>query len=101
MINTAKVRQGWRAFVARDDDGRAIGFLLGSFFDYGLDHESAGTLEQLVVEEGERGQGVGRDLVREWQRWLVAEGVPLGFTSAGTGEVAFYEACGFSLCTGP
>ena len=101
VIDPARIRQGWRAFVARSESDEVIGFLLGSFFDYGLEHESAGTLEQLVVEENERGRGVGRELVREWQEWLLGEGVPLGFTSAGTGEVEFYESCGFTLCRGP
>jgi GNAT superfamily N-acetyltransferase len=101
VVDPTKVRQGWRAFVARNDSGDAIGFLLGSFFDYVLSHESAGTLEQLVVDETDRGRGIGRELVAEWQRWLLDEGVPLGFTSAGTGEVEFYESCGFSLCRGP
>lgn len=44
VIRPERVRQGWRAFVARNDEGGAVGFLLGPFIDYGLAHESAGTL---------------------------------------------------------
>lgn len=101
VIDPGSIRQGWKALVARDDDGAVIGFLLGSFIDYGLDHESAGTLEQLVIDESHRGSGLGRQLVERWKQWLLEEGVPLGFTSAGTGEEGFYLECGFQLCTGP
>ena len=66
-----------------------------SFIDYGLAHESAGTLEQLVIDESVRGQSIGTELVERWKSWLIAEGVPLGFASTGPDAVGFYEQCGF------
>ena len=93
VVDPARVRQGWRAFVARGDDERPVGFLLGSFFDYGLAHESSGSLDQLVVDESVRGLGVGEALVEQWLR---DEGISLAFVSAGTGAEAFYERCGFT-----
>lgn len=101
VIRPERVRQGWTAFVARNDEGRAVGFLLGSFIDYGLVHESSGTLEQLVIDESVRGQLIGTELVEHWKSWLIAEGVTLGFASASPDAVGFYEKCGFRRCTGP
>jgi GNAT superfamily N-acetyltransferase len=97
----SQVRQGWRALVAEDEDGVPIGFLLGTFIDYGLDHESCGTLEQLVVDASARGRAIGRTLVEEWKQWLRSEGLGLGFLSADESAISFYESCGFGRCTGP
>ncbi len=95
------IRQGWKALVARNDADEVVGFLLGSFIDYGLAHESSGSLDQLVVDRSARQSGVGTQLVAQWKEWLIEEGVPLGFVSAEPEAVAFYERCGFRVCTGP
>ncbi len=67
-FDPAKIRQAWRAWVSRDGSGAVVGFLLGSFIDFGIQHESAGTLELLVIDESVRGQGVGTKLVDAWKR---------------------------------
>lgn len=95
----ASVRAGRRS--SRGTTKRVVGFLLGTFVDYGLDHESSGTLEQLVVDGGTRGDGVGRALVENWKAWLQSEAITLAFLSVEPAAVPFYEKCGFSLCTGP
>lgn len=97
-----EVRQGHRSFVAVEG-GRVVGFLFGTFVDYGLHHESAGTIEQLVVDQNCRGRGIGKALVEQWKSWLRDEGLALGFVST-TDELAavgFYERAGFKRCTGP
>ena len=87
--------------MARNDEGGAVGFLLGRSSTAGLAHESAGTLEQLVIDESVRGQSIGTELVERWKSWLIAEGVPLGFASTGPDAVGFCEQCGSQRCTGP
>jgi GNAT superfamily N-acetyltransferase len=101
VLDPARIRQGWKTFVARDERGAPIGFALGTFIDYGLRHESSGTLEQLVVDESARGAGVGEALVESWKQWLRDEGLTLGFLSAAEDAVRFYERCGFQRTTGP
>lgn len=97
------VRQGHRSFVARDDDGAVVGYLLGTFVDYGLLTESCGMVEQLVIDFAHRRRGIGQQLLEQWKSWLKAEGVPLGFvaTTDDLGAAEFYERCGFGRCTGP
>jgi len=97
-----RVRQGHRTFVAEDND-RVVGVLFGTFTSYGLEFESAGHLEQLIVREDARGVGIGEALVKQWKQWLIREGVPLGFVSTTDelGAASFYERCGFSRCIGP
>lgn len=98
-----RVRQGHRSFVATDESGNIIGFALTAYIDYGLRHESAGTIEQLVVNGDARAGGIGRRLVDACLEWLQQEGVALVFVSTTDelGAAAFYERCGFARCTGP
>jgi N-acetylglutamate synthase-like GNAT family acetyltransferase len=101
-FDPSAVRQGHRTFVA-ERDGDVVGVLLGTFTAHGLEYESAGHLEQLIVAPDVRGQGVGEALVYQWTEWLVAEGVSIGFvsTTEELGAASFYERCGFVRCTGP
>jgi len=97
-----RVRQGHHSFVALAD-GEIVGFLLGAFIDYGIRSEGGGTIEQLVVDAGHRGRGIGERLVEEWKGWLQGEGLRFGFVSNTNelGAQGFYERCGFRPCVGP
>ena len=86
VIRPERVRQGWRALVARNDEGGAVEFLLGRSSTTGWLTKSAGTLEQLVIDESVHGQSIGTELVERWKSWLIAEGVPLVLREHGTGR---------------
>jgi GNAT superfamily N-acetyltransferase len=97
------VRQGWKSIVYDDPENGIVGFLLGSFVDYGIAHEGGGMIEQLVVTDLARNHGVGSELVSAWQQWLGDEGIALGFVPCEEGSEAarFYESRGFTACKGP
>lgn len=38
-FDPTQVRPGWRSLVAKDGTGRVVGYLLGSFIEYGLARE--------------------------------------------------------------
>lgn len=97
------VRQGRRGFTARDDSGRVIGYLLGSFLDLAIPGEGGGSIDLLAVDASARGRGVGTALVEEWKAWLRDEGVSLAFvaTTDDLGAASFYRRQGFMPCTGP
>ena len=61
--------EGWLARVARDDDGRVLGWI-GGRPDYGLVWE----LHPLVVRADRRGEGIGRALVADLERLVAARG---------------------------
>src|SRR5438876_9459885 len=69
------VRQGRRTLVARDSARGIIGLVVVAYIDVGVPDEGGGTIELLVVDEAERGRGVGAALVREARHWLSGEGV--------------------------
>ncbi len=83
-------------FVARDDDGSALGTLTLAVF-----HLLSGTrslIEDVVVSEAARGKGVGAALVNEAIRVARALGVRnIDLTSRPSRQAAnrLYERCGF------
>jgi GNAT superfamily N-acetyltransferase len=94
-----QVRQGARSFVAAEGE-EIVGFALATFVDYGL--SSYGMIEELVVDAGRRGRGVGTALVEACREWLAEEQVEVIFVSALDGAaVAFYRRSGFVPCSGP
>jgi predicted N-acetyltransferase YhbS len=97
-VRLHKPRQGSRTIVA-EDEARVIGFALVTFIDYGLG--GYGMLEELAIEPGFRGRGIGTRLVRECRDWLASEGCDVMFVSARDDEAAaFYRRLGFTSCTG-
>ncbi|MFI5047729.1 MAG: GNAT family N-acetyltransferase [Acidimicrobiia bacterium] len=97
----SRFRAATRTIVA-DEDGTIVGVLLGVFVDMGIDHESCGYIEELVVRNDHRGAGIGEQLVEEWKRWLRAEGFSVGFVSTEPeGPQGFYLRQGFRPCVGP
>jgi aminoglycoside 6'-N-acetyltransferase I len=64
-------------FIARDDDGRALGFVEASIrSDYvnGTEHSPVAFLEGLYVVPAARRDGVARDLVAAVSAWATARG---------------------------
>ena len=59
--------------VARDDDGRIMGTL--TFVLYRVASGVKGRIEDVIVDEAARGQGVGETLVREGMRLANEAGV--------------------------
>ena len=59
--------------VARDDDGRILGTL--TFVLYRVSSGVKGRIEDVIVDESARGQGVGEALVREGMRLANDAGV--------------------------
>jgi ribosomal protein S18 acetylase RimI-like enzyme len=59
--------------VARDDDGRIVGSL--TIVLYRIPTRLEGTIQDVVVDESARGQGIGEALTREAQRIGEAAGV--------------------------
>jgi ribosomal protein S18 acetylase RimI-like enzyme len=59
--------------VARDDDGRIVGTL--TFVLYRVASGVKGRIEDVIVDESARGQGVGETLVREGMRLANEAGV--------------------------
>ncbi len=56
VIRPERVRQGWRAFVARNDEGRTVGFLLGrsSTGRCSASDRSAGAAARAVIRPSSR-----------------------------------------------
>jgi predicted N-acetyltransferase YhbS len=97
-----RVQQEHRSFVATIE-GEVVGFLLGSFIEYGLSSEGGGMIEQLVVDEAHRGQGIGEQLVEDGSAGfnLKASALALSQPQSNWARRASYEQCGFRLCVGP
>jgi N-acetylglutamate synthase-like GNAT family acetyltransferase len=94
-----EVRQGARSFVATEAD-EVLGFALATFVDYGL--SSYGMIEELVVDAGRRGGGIGTALVDACRECLGGQGIEVVFVSAlDAAAEAFYQRRGFVRCTGP
>jgi len=78
--------------VARDDDGRILGTL--TFVLYRVASGVKGRIEDVIVDESARGQGVGETLVREGMRLANDAGVLRlagGYQAIGIDEVQFFD----------
>ncbi|GAA2756125.1 GNAT family N-acetyltransferase [Actinopolymorpha rutila] len=94
-----RVRQEAQTFVATKDE-QVAGLVVATLVDYGI--EAYGTVEELVVEPGSRGRGLGRSLLDRGLSWLAASGAEVVFVSALDEDVVtFYASAGFTPCTGP
>jgi GNAT superfamily N-acetyltransferase len=97
-IRITPVRQAARTFVAKAGDEVAA-FAICTLTDYGI--SSSGYLEEVAVDAGARGAGLGRTLIEACEAWLRSEGIELVFVSALVGAEGFYEALGYRRCVGP
>ncbi|GAB3436264.1 GNAT family N-acetyltransferase [Flindersiella endophytica] len=93
-----RVRQASRTLVA-EAGGALAGTAVAMFTDYGV--EAYGLIDELVVDEAHRGQGIGSALVEQARAWCFEQGARVVFVSAGTGAEEFYRQVGFAECTGP
>ncbi len=92
------VRMESTTFLA--GDGRDIlGLAAATFVDYGV--EAYGTIEELVVEESRRGEGIGSSLLESCRTWFEDAGARVIFVSALDDAERFYLGVGFSRCSGP
>ncbi len=102
----SQIRERLAAFSGRPDyavwvaelEGRIVG-LAGVFVHYALEFDGPyGRLLGLVVDEGRRGQGIGRRLMEHTASWLRSRGVHhLTLTSGKQRREAhdFYRRLGF------
>jgi aminoglycoside 6'-N-acetyltransferase I len=62
-------------FLARNQAGRAVGFVSGYLQkDYGIFKEPFSFIDNVFVEEDNRGAGVGTALVERFEAWSKAQG---------------------------
>ena len=59
-----------RAWVADDESGRPIGYILVDVIDGGAH------IEQVSVMPAYQGQGIGRALIEQVKRWAISMGLP-------------------------
>ena len=100
VIRPERVRQGWRAFVARSDEGGAVGFLLGRSSTTGWLSKARERLSSSSLTS----RCAASRLARSWSNAgsrLIAEGVPLGFASTGPTPSASMNNAVSQRCTGP
>lgn len=89
------------ALVARDDDGRAVGYALVTVNPASAtwrEPPRAGLIESLAILPEHRGGGLGRALVERVAQELAAIGVHetrLSVVAANTPALGFYETLGF------
>lgn len=84
-------------FVAELQNGRAAGFLHG-FCGMILETGARAEILGLVADSAHRGQGIGRSLVAEAQRWAQSKGhqvLHVRCNVVRTAAHAFYEGLGF------
>jgi GNAT superfamily N-acetyltransferase len=83
-----------RAWVAVDDSGRPIGFILVDIIDAG------GHIEQVSVAPAHQGQGVGRALIDQVKRWAISMNLAV-LTLTTFGHIPWnrplYEHLGFRV----
>lgn len=81
-----------RIFAAHDDAGRLVGTIMAGFDGH------RGWIYSLAVDDGQRGKGTGRALVKGAEEWLARQGAPVvRLLVEGSNEklAGFYEACGY------
>jgi ribosomal protein S18 acetylase RimI-like enzyme len=85
-------------FVAQDDRGQIVGLLTASQ-RWTLWHTGpCALIEELVVDKGVRGQGVGRALIQaaiEWAKAQACSEVEVSTEMDNTAAQAFYRRLGF------
>jgi N-acetylglutamate synthase-like GNAT family acetyltransferase len=92
------IRQESKTFLASDERG-VIGLAAVTVVDYGV--EAYGMIEELVVEEDRRGEGIGSSLLESCWTWLEDAGAQVIFVSALDDAEQFYVGAGFTRCSGP
>ncbi len=88
------------AFLAKDDDGAAMGFVEVSTRDYveGCSSSPIGYVEGIYVRPEDRCKGIGRALVRAAEQWARQRGcVEMGSDTRldDTRSISFHEGLGF------
>jgi GNAT superfamily N-acetyltransferase len=83
-----------------DEDGRAIGYVCGKVFDnyFNMKDPHLAELENMFVEEGYRGKGVGKMLIEEFEKECRAEGakaISVRSIIRNSNAVEFYKSVGF------
>jgi putative acetyltransferase len=81
--------------VARDDAGRAVGCAAC------VDRGGYGEVKRMFVDESQRGQGVGRDLLQQIVRRAADAGLRQLKLETGISQpaaIALYQRCGFVPC---
>jgi ribosomal protein S18 acetylase RimI-like enzyme len=81
-----------RIFAAHDEAGRLVGAIMAGFDGH------RGWIYSLAVDDSQRGQGTGRQLVECAEDWLAGLGAPVvRLLVLGSNEkvAGFYEACGY------
>ena len=85
-------------FIAQDDQGQVVGLLTASH-RWTLWHAGpCALIEELVVDKGVRGQGVGRALIQaaiEWAEAQACSEVEVSTEMDNTAAQAFYRRLGF------
>ncbi|QSB04488.1 GNAT family N-acetyltransferase [Natronoglycomyces albus] len=92
-------QQDYAAWVAQTDRGAISGFAGGHLIMPFENDEPAAQLLALVVDEQARGQGIGRALVAECERWAMQHGahrLTLNSSTKRKAAHAFYEQMGFT-----
>jgi ribosomal protein S18 acetylase RimI-like enzyme len=88
---------GGEALFVAEASGRVVGWIhVGEV--RGLLHEPEARVHGLVVDQDERGRGIGRLLLRQAEAWSVERGLlRVRLNSRVTREEAhrFYEGCGY------
>jgi GNAT superfamily N-acetyltransferase len=83
-----------RAWVAVDDSGQAIGYILADIIDGG------GHIEQVSVTPAHQAQGIGRSLIEEVKTWAISRNLS-ALTLTTFGHVRWnrplYEHLGFRV----
>ena len=84
-------------FIAELDSGRVVGFLHG-FSGMVLETGPRADILGLVIDSAHRGQGIGKSLVAEAERWAQSKGhrgLHVRCNVVRTATHAFYEGLGF------
>ncbi len=95
---TAEVAHG--LFVARADDGRVIGWVHVHRDPASLLTEERAVIGALIVEDGQRGQGIGKLLLERAEDWARQQGIGrirVGSNVLRTGARRFYEREGYRV----